>query len=668
MVAFKVQQFGGMIPAQDDRLLPDNQAANATNTWLYNGDLQGVNTLTFLRACVGTNIGKAFRIPNSNPNSFNIANSIWLEFQNPDTDVIRTPVIGDTFNRYYWAASNIAPSYNTLQRIQASSAPFLLGIPTPGGVIVSAVDSTAPPTRIGATHSTNIIDGLNTTGDLQVGDTVTGVTGMGVVTAPPTTIEAILTNNAIQVNQATTASSSGTLTFGTNGLTISRAYTCTWVSAYGEESAPGTPAVVNAPNTFVWNITLPTPDPLDLGTNRNIASVNIYRTVTSSAGVANYFLVDNVDISTTTYADSATDAVVSANVILPSTTWTPPPADLQGITKMPNGIVAGFRDNEIWFCEPYRPHAWPAAYTLVVDFPVVGLGVIDQNLVVCTEVYPIVITGSTPASMTQTNMSALEPCLSRASILSTIEGVYYVSPNGLVLVNYNGANLITKDLIRKDKWQNLVPTQVFRAARLQNGYYGFGLQFLPCFNPLAFNPLAFNSSVDNTYAFTGVLIDTTVPRVAFNQMTSANPVANVYNDVFTGEVFIIQNNNVYWLNVADPSPTLSPYTWLSKKFQFNETKSLGAMRLYFTVPPNTPAQNMARNTSFPQTTLGSGQYGIVSVYADDVLVMSREIWTSGELMRIPSGFKGNFWQVKVNAIIQVNSLQVAASAKELASV
>lgn len=660
MVAFKVNGFGGMIPAQDDRLLPDNQAASAINTWLYNGDLQGINGLTLLHSCSLANTGKAYRIPLSNPNSFNFASSFWMEFQNPDTDVIRTPVIGDTFNRYYWAASNIAPSYNTLERILASSPAFLLGIPTPGGVSVSAVDSNAPAVRTGTTHGTNIIDGLSTTGDLDVGDTVTGT---GVVASPPTTVQVILTNNAIQLNQPTTGSGTVSLTFGTNGITISRAYTCTWVSAYGEESAPGTPAVVNAPNTFVWNVTLPTPDPADLGTNRNLATVNIYRTVTSSSGVANFFLVANVPITTTTYADSADDATISGNVILPSTTWTGPPSDLKGITKMPNGIVAGFRENEIWFCEPYRPHAWPAAYTLVVDFPVVGLGVIDQTLVVCTEVYPIAITGSTPASMTQTNMSALEPCLSRASILSTIEGVYYVSPNGLVLVNYNGANLVTKDLIRKDKWQNLVPTQVFRAARLQNAYYGFGLQFLPCFNPLAFNPLAFNSSVDDTYAFTGVLIDTTVPRVAFNQMTSAAPMSNVYNDIWTGEVFVIQNNNVYWLNVADPSPTPSAYTWKSKKYQFNERKSLGVMRAYFTVP-FTPSTDFAVDFGLDfVTTLGT-----ISVYADDVLVVTRPLRTSGELMRIPSGFKSDFWQFEFDTIVQINSLQVAASAKELASV
>lgn len=666
MVAFKIQGFGGRQPALDDRLLPDTAASSAFNTWLYNGDLQGTNGLTLLRACTGSAIGKAFRIPNNSPTSAHFADSVWLEFQNPDTDVVRSPVLGDSFDRYYWAAPNIAPSYNTLARIKSSSAAFLLGITPPGAMAVSALDTNAPPTRTGNTHSSTTIDSLSSpTSDLAVGDTVTG---SGVVASPPTTITAIPTTTSVTLNQATVTTLTTTpFTFGTNGLTVSRAYVCTWVSAYGEESAPSTPVVVNAPNTFVWNVTLPATDPNDLGVNRNLVSVNIYRTVTSSAGVATYFLVTTLPIATTTYADSLTDVVVSANVQLPSTTWTPPPSDLVGFQKLPNGSIAGFRKNEIWFCEPFRPHAWPAAYALVVDYPIVGLGVVDQTLVVCTTVYPIVISGSHPSNMSPRNLSALEPCLTRASVLSTTEGVYYVSPNGLVLISYNGANVVTKDIIRKDKWANLVPTQTLRAARLQNAYYGFGVQRPASFYAGGFDNASFMVTTDNTDAFTGVLIDMTVPRVAFVPMTSTPAMVNIYNDPWSGEVFVIHDNNVYWLNLGDPSPTLNSYKWRSKSFQMGEKKNLGALRIYFEVPANTPAQNVSRDVSNPQT-WSSGKYGVVRVFADGVSLIEREIRTSGELMRIPSGVKADFWQVEIEGVVRVFSVQIAASAKELQQV
>lgn len=675
MVAFKLQQFGGGVPALDPRLVPDNMGASATNTWLYNGDLQGIPGVTFIRACTNQNVGRVFRIPLGNPDSFNISNSTWLEFSHPDTDVVRSPVLDDIYSRYYFCAPNIQPSYNTLARIQSGSHGFVLGINPPGPILVTAVDSNAPPVRMGNLHGLDaspgdfIVDGLSTTGDLAVADTLTGT---GIIADPPTVITSILDNNTITINQAPTQNGNVSITFGTNGLTISRAYVVTWVTAYGEESAPSPPVVVNAPNTFSWNVTLPAVDPGDLGVNRNLISANIYRTVTSTQGVATYFLVTNVPIATTTYADTLTDAVVSANVLLPSTTWTPPPTYLQGLTKLPNGIVAGFgsgvNGNEIWFCEPYRPHAWPAAYAIVVDFPVVGLGVIDQTLVVLTEVCPIVVGGSTSANMTQSNLSALEPCLSRGSIISALDGVYYTSPNGLIRINYGGATNITKDLVRKDKWQNIVPTQHIRAARLQNGYYGFGIEFLPAFNPSAFNNQAFNTQRDDTFAFTGMFVDPSTPSTAFATMTSGVPIANVFNDIWTGEVFLILGNDVFWLNLADPTIPLTSYEWVSKKFQMPSTKNLGAMRVYFSIPPTTPAQSPTRNTSFPQTVLQTGQYGLISVYADDVLIMSRELRTSGELFRMPAGLKADFYQFKVQAVVAVNSIQVASSAKELLQV
>ena len=42
-------------------------------------------------------------------------------------------------------------------------------------------------------------------------------------------------------------------------------------------------------------------------------------------------------------------------------------------------MIAGWKDNEVWFCEPYRPHAWPVKYVVNVDYPIVGLGTIDQS-------------------------------------------------------------------------------------------------------------------------------------------------------------------------------------------------------------------------------------------------------------------------------------------------
>jgi hypothetical protein len=36
----------------------------------------------------------------------------------------------------------------------------------------------------------------------------------------------------------------------------------------------------------------------------------------------------------------------------------------------------------VWFCETVSTHAWPVKYMIGVDAPIVGLGTIDQNVMV----------------------------------------------------------------------------------------------------------------------------------------------------------------------------------------------------------------------------------------------------------------------------------------------
>ena len=64
MVAFKLSSFGGMVPAVDDRLLPDNAATLAKNAWLYNGTLSGFKPARFIRNLVSSTAKRVFRIPN----------------------------------------------------------------------------------------------------------------------------------------------------------------------------------------------------------------------------------------------------------------------------------------------------------------------------------------------------------------------------------------------------------------------------------------------------------------------------------------------------------------------------------------------------------------------------------------------------------------------------
>ena len=601
MVAARISPFGGMVPAVDDSLLAPINAALAQDTWTYSGAVVGLPERKVVYELVDPDTTKVYRLPNNYTDALHISDSVWLEFPHPDTDVLRTQVVDDTFDRYYWASPLDAPRYMTQAQVVAAApalaGAYLLGIPAPG--------------------------------------TITGIVSGGV---------------------------SATLK--------SVAYVQTFVSAYGEEGQPSPPKTYTAQKIdATYTITFDQPDPADLGTNRNITHMRLYRTITATNGTTTYFFLTEVPVGTVSYADNAstmTDAILAFNAQLESTNWSPPPSDLQGWVSMANGIVAGFRSNEIWFCEPYRMHAWPAIYTLAVEYPIVGLGVQNNALVVCTDGFTYVVNGANPASMSLNKIAGLTPCTARGSILSTTDGVYFSTPAGLALVTPGGMVIATKELIRKDKWNALVQINTLRAAQLGAAYYAFGQAILGVFQADAFQANMVQQD-DFGGARNGMLIDPTSQTVAFNKLTTEDPITNVMTDVWSGEVFVIQNGQVQHLDISDTQQTKAPYIWRSKIFQTNEKKNFSVAKVFFTVPPNTPTLNPVEVEALVQD-LGPNQYGLFRAYADGELVMCRELRRSGEQFRLPSGFKADFWQFEVEARVQVDVMQMATAAHELASV
>lgn len=590
MVATRVNVFGGMIPAMDDRLLPDTAAAFTENAWLYSGRLQGIPKARELHD-PGANYGKVYRIPATYEKPDHLFDSTWLLFLEPDTDIIHAPVFGDVHDRYYWVAPGLQARYNTRARIENSDPEYLLGVPAPGAISVSTAG-------------------------------------------------------------------------GVSTIFVTRSYVTTWVSAYGEEGPPSDPDVVNGKTDATWTVTLPTPAAGDLGTDRNLTHVRIYRTITGTSGRATYFLVAERPITDLTYDDTRSDAVVALESQLESFDWTAPPTDLEGFIMMPNGIVAGFRENELWFSEAYRPHAWPVGHVLVVEYPIVGLGVIGQTLVVCTKGFPSTASGSTPESMTASQLANFEPCISRGSILSMPEGVYYASASGLVLVAGGVAQNITKNLVSRDRWQQLTQSARFRSARLGSAYYGFGSTSGDIFQPDTFQADTF-ADADTGSALEGILIDPFNERVGFIELRSDSHVYGVHNDPWSGEVLIMKDEKIFYIDMQDPNWEKEPALWRSKIYQSPVGNNFGCFQVFFSPPADFPL-NPVRNTDTEQT-LQPDQYGVIRLYADDRLVMTREFRQSGEVFRTPSGFTADFWQYEIETNVPVLSCMIASSPKELAA-
>jgi hypothetical protein len=131
---------------------------------------------------------------------------------------------------------------------------------------------------------------------------------------------------------------------------------------------------------------------------------------------------------------------------------------------------------------------------------------------------------------------------------------------------------------------------------------------------------------------------------------------------------LVQNGGIYWYDFTDQEPIIVPYKWRSKVYQQLAKKNFAACKVWFSVPASTPPQ-VSRNIADPQPTLGPNQYGIIRFLVDeDTLWTTRELRTSGELLRIYSGGKWETIQVEIEGRVNVNMFQLATSVKELGTI
>lgn len=259
------------------------------------------------------------------------------------------------------------------------------------------------------------------------------------------------------------ASVSGTGT----GTPETRVYTYTYVTGWGEESQPAD-ASTEVDVAFGQAVSLVDLQPPAAG-NHNIATKRIYRAV-AGTGIVEYLFVAEIPAAQTTFSDTV--AAEALGEVLPSMDWAVPPSGLKGLVALPNGLMAGFTGRDVYFCEPYRPFAWPADYINTVDYPVVALGVMDTTLAVLTTGVPYFLQGTEPAGMAMVKSDIKQACVSKRSVVSMNGGVYYASPDGLVQLSPAGSTLVTDQLFSRDQWQQINPATI-RAYHWESKYVAF---------------------------------------------------------------------------------------------------------------------------------------------------------------------------------------------------
>lgn len=469
---------------------------------------------------------------------------------------------------------------------------------------------------------------------------------------------------------------------GGSADTVTRTYGYSFVSEYGEEGPLCELVVESGPSDGSWDLSgmdTTVPD----AANRPAFTKRIYRTITSLLGTALYFVAE-IPLAQATYSDTSLDSEVALNSQNESLTWFPPPDDLEGLIAHPNGFLVGFTGRDVYFSEPYRPHAWPPGYVVSSKYNIVALGTFGNSIAILTEGAPAMATGINPASIVLSDTDAAEPCVSKFGVVEMPDGVYYPGVNGLMVLNHGGLNNATKMLCTKDEWQLRYFPHLIDAVRWQDVYIAMftasdGFMFAPQ------EPIAAFSTLDDYWSTDKLLLDDN-----------------------SGEVYGLFENIVYNWNPPQGIPLT--YTWKSREFRSPKPVNLAAYRIYWDknlLSSEAESDILAYNTArlaagslnvFNQDAInGIDRFDLAIPFGhnetrmplggtplvdtslgDSENALLLKLWADGEVVheynvddtlpgRLPAGYKADRWAFEFVGRVNIRSARFATTGKELMS-
>jgi hypothetical protein len=387
-----------------------------------------------------------------------------------------------------------------------------------------------------------------------------------------------------------------------------RVYTYTLVnkeSGFDFESAPA-PASTSIDVKVGQTVTLSSFDAVPSG--YAVTHRRIYRSVSGT-----YLFVAEITAATASYTDSVLAEDLGEEI--PSLSWLPPPAALRGLTNLPNGIMAGFVGRDVYFCDPYRPHAWPVAYNQTIDFPVVGLGRMDTTLAVLTTGTPYFMQGSHPDSMVVVKSDLDQACAAKRSIVSANGVVMYASPDGLVMLSPGGSKLVSESAFTYAQWQELFNPPSIHAYMHDRKYVAF---------------------YDNGTTTGGFIFDLLTGQFTLHSVYATAG----YTDLVNDKLFLAFADRT--IKVWQAGTPLS-YIWTSKKF---------------TMPYEmTYACSQVEAEAYPVT---------AKYYVDGLLVHTKTV-TNRNPFRLPV-VVGRDWEFRIEGNTEVFSVATAQSMQEIAGV
>jgi hypothetical protein len=666
MAAVNIKAFRGTIPRIGSRLLQPNQASIADNCKLTSGNLEPLKGLQLTHTSQLADIQTAYfwrAIINSR------VEDNWLVWGS-DVDIVKSLIPNDPEQRIYFSSDAFEPRMTTFTRaINTQPYPtawYALGVVAPstaptvtptGGsgtlesrayayTYVTALGEESPPSPP-STVTDGYPDATWALSDLQ-----TAPPNTGTVTAASD-----IGNEQVRVTLNTT--------FG-----LSQFDTITFAAVEGMTDLNGTfriQALGPTANTLVVNLntaqTYTTGGSWTKAAPHNTTGMTkrIYRTVGTGG---DFLFVAEIAVATTTYSDTV--GADDLGEILPTADSLLPPKNMIALTSLPNGCLVGISGNEVCFSDPYLPYSFPLRNRYTFSGVGVDLVAAGNSVIVLTDNFPILFTGSDPEAMSPSVMQTYAPCATKRGVVDVGGGCMFPSYDGLWIAAPGRVEKLTAKLYREEEWRTLNPASFvagFSDGQYYAGYTTDSSKFIFVYDT------AENDSVVRVEQDASYLLR---------------------NDT-DGELYLALGNKVYqWDGNANQRYSSD---WVSSEMQLPMPMNFSVAQVHgaFTAiqPPDTSVL-LANEAIFGSVDLVGGELNGNSVLALEVNGSNLQLYqavvpakaqftlfkdgepiytvglTSSEPFRLPASTPSEVYQVGVNTSIPIYNVTIADSVAELA--
>lgn len=323
-----------------------------------------------------------------------------------------------------------------------------------------------------------------------------------------------------------------------------------------------------------------------------------------------------------------------------------PPAGLLGLTVIQNNILAGFVGNDLYLSEPGVFHAWPEKYKRSFESPIVGLAQIGGNLLVLTESYPYILSGTDPAVMSQARLSSRYPCLNRKSIVETSFGVVWATHDGLAVYAPSLAGqLLTRLVHSSDTWNQSLDPSTIVGTTYKDSYFA-------------------------SHSAGSIILEAGDSRGTPTFVDSDFIFSAAWYDTATNALYTVSgtNGDIYqWDDLAQPNSLM---TWKSKTFITKDFTNIGAARIvadYSGTPPSTIWNLTNTNWESDDQFWDTADPITFKLYVDKSLLFTTTT-SNSNVFRLPAGYKSDTFEVQVESLVRVRAIHLGETPTSLRQV